>query len=332
VPDCLENYYQEAGRAGRDGERAYAVMLHGPQELNELLQQTDIRYPSEAVIKQVYVALMNHLQIAAGSGEGMQAELDMSVFAAAFKLNILTATYAIKVLEQESVLWYNEVFFKPSTVVFSTNKQELAEFEQLHPELEPIIKGLLRSYEGIFDHPATVYESQLAKFIRSEKEIIKKDLKKLHDCGMIVYHAQKEKPQLTLLQNRMYLDNYSLDTRNYLTRKKNYEERVEAMIQYAKNEKACRSKMIAAYFNDVAVKDCGICDNCLRQKTKTVSVSEFEIISGHILKLAATSPVSIPEIWTALSDHKKEMIWEVIRFLQAEKKISADQAGKLSAT
>ncbi|TSA42991.1 MAG: RecQ family ATP-dependent DNA helicase [Chitinophagaceae bacterium] len=332
VPDCLENYYQEAGRAGRDGERAYAVMLHGPQELNELLQQTDIRYPSEALIKQVYVALMNHLQIAAGSGEGMQAELDMGVFAAAFKLNILTATYAIKVLEQESVLWYNEVFFKPSTVVFSTNKQELAEFEHVHPELEPLIKGLLRSYEGIFDHPATVYESQLAKFIRTEKEMIKKDLKKLHDRGMIVYHAQKEKPQLTLLQNRMYLDNYSLDTRNYLKRKKNYEERVEAMIQYAKNETACRSKIIAAYFNDVAVDNCGICDNCIRQKTKAVSLSEFEIISGHILKLAKTSPVSVPEIWAELPDHKKETIWEVIHYLQAEKKISADQTGKLSVS
>ena len=330
VPDCLENYYQEAGRAGRDGKRAYAVLLYNNKELENLQQQSSIRFPSEEEIKQVYIAIMNHLQIPAGSGEGMSYDFDIATFSTAFKLNILTATYAIKALEQEDIISFNEVFFKPSTVVFTTNREDLNDFENQNPQMEPLLKGLLRSYEGIFDFPATVYESKLAKFIQVDVEHLKKDLKKLNDNGIISYSAQKDKPQITLLQNRMYTDNYVINTSGYHQRRKNFEERVNAMIGYINKTTGCRSVHIANYFSEVKINACAICDNCINEKVIYISTEEFNNISLQITELTKLSPVTMNEILVSLKGIKKEKIWRVVNYLQAEKKILADREGNLT--
>jgi len=329
IPDCLENYYQEAGRAGRDGKRAYAVLLYNNKEIENLQEQSGIRFPVEEEIRQVYIAVMNHLQIPAGSGEGSSYDFDLSVFSTAFKINILTATYAIKALEQEDIISFNEVFFKPSTVVFTTNREELTDFEKQYPALEPLLKGLLRSYEGIFDFPATVYESRLAKFVQSDLTDLKKDLKKLDEYGIISYSMQKDKPQLTLLQNRMYNDNYKINTVDYLKRKQNFEERVNAMIGYVKKSTGCRSQHIAAYFTDAKINACGICDNCINEKVIYISTDEFNSISNQVINLVKEAYISVEEILQSLKPLKKEKIWKVIEYLQAEEKIKTDKDGRL---
>ncbi len=330
VPDCLENYYQEAGRAGRDGKRAYAVLLYNMKEIQNLQEQSDIRFPEEATIKQVYIGLMNHLQVAAGSGEGLSYDFDISVFSNAFKLNILTATYAIKALEQEDVISFNEVFFKPSTVVFTTNREELSDFEKQQSALEPLIKGLLRSYEGIFDYPAIVYETQLAKFIQSDVSSVKANLQKLNNYGIIGYDAQKETPQITLLQNRMYNDNYQVNTVDYLKRKQNFEDRVHAMISYIQQQHGCRSQYIAGYFTPVKINACGICDNCINEKALHISTEEFNTITTQIMDCTKDQPRSVEEILLHLKTIKKVKTWKVINYLLAEEKIKTDRDGKLS--
>jgi ATP-dependent DNA helicase RecQ len=329
VPDCLENYYQEAGRAGRDGKRAYAVLLYNNKEIEKLQEQSAIRFPKEEEIKQVYIAIMNYLQVAAGSGEGMSYDFDIAAFAETFKINILTATYAIKALEQEDVISFNEVFFKPSTVVFTTNREELTDFENQNPALEPLLKGLLRSYEGIFDFPATVYESKLAKFIQVDIESLKRDLKKLNGYGIISYSAQKDKAQIMLLQNRMYNDNYQVNMVDHLKRKQNFEERVNAMIGYIKRSTGCRSQHIAGYFTDVKINPCGICDNCINEKVVHISTEEFNKITNQLIDCIKDMPTSIEHILATLKGTKKENIWQVINYLLAEGKIRSDKDGKL---
>jgi len=331
VPDCIENYYQEAGRAGRDGKRAYAVLLYSDRELEDLKQQSALRFPNETELKNIYTAVMNHLQIAAGTGEGLSFDFDIAAFTSAFKLNALTATYAIKALEQEGLFSFNEVFFKPSTVVFTTNREELEEFEKNHPALEAICKGLLRSYEGIFDFPATVYETQLAKFLRTETDTVKSDLKKLHEHGIINYASQKEKPQLTLLLNRMYADNYSINAAGYLKRKQNFEQRVAAIIAYVKKETGCRSRMISDYFSASSIATCGICDNCIREKAVYLSIEEFENIAEKVFQLTGKGGIPVKDMLIQLSGIKKEKIWKVIDYLQAEKKLLVNKEGEIKS-
>ena len=332
VPDCIENYYQEAGRAGRDGKRAYAVLLYNNREVNDMQLQSDIRYPDRATIKQVYIAVMNYLQVAAGTGEGNSFDFDIASFSAAFKINILTATYAIKTLEQEDLLRFNEVFFKPSTLVFNTDRQQLEDFEKQFPPFENLIKGLLRSYEGIFDYPATIYETQLAQFIRKNLDVVKRELQALQQYGIVKYDAQKDSPQLSLVVNRMYADSFLINLDNYIERKKNFERRIKAISECIVNTLSCRSQIIGNYFNDLAIKPCGICDNCIHLQSLHIGKEEFEQITRHIFEWTAAHSTGIKELLESSKQFKKEKIWKVIDYLQSEGMITVSREGNIRST
>lgn len=329
VPDCLENYYQEAGRAGRDGKRAYAVLLYNERELYDLQQQSAIRFPDKEVIRKLYTDIMNHLQVPAGSGEGVSYDFDLAVFSQAFKTDALTAMYGIKALEQEGIFVFSDSFFKPSTVVFTCAKEALNDLEVQQPLLDGMVKALLRSYEGVFDFPAPVNESSLAAFTKQTKDNVIRQLLQLHSFGIIAYQPQKDKPQLTLLQNRMYADSYIVNLENYLLRKSLFEERVKAMCSFAGNSMECRSKQIASYFNAPVEKSCGICDNCINQKEIKIDKAEFEEIASHIAQRVAGGSISLADLIGQFSTTKKEKYWKVLDYLQAEQKIILNKEGKL---
>jgi ATP-dependent DNA helicase RecQ len=327
VPDCLENYYQEAGRAGRDGKTSYAVLLYDDEDITELGGMAEIRYPSLNDIRNVYQGIANYLQIPSDSGAGNYYDFDLNDFIKKFKLKSHTAVYCLKALEQEGWLSFNEQVFLPSQVKFTTSRRALEEFEKTHIQLDPAIKALLRAYEGIFDFPCTISELVLAQLMKKDKAEVKNDLAQLHKFEIIEYKPQKDTPQIYLLQPRIKTEDLYMDMAAYLKRKENFKKRTAKIISYVNETISCRSQLIGLYFGDDKMKKCGICDNCLRQKSIVVSKDEFEKISLQIKSALEAQALPSKELLENLGTIKKEKAWKVIEFLQAENEIVMNEAG-----
>jgi ATP-dependent DNA helicase RecQ len=328
IPDCLENYYQEAGRAGRDGKKAYAVLLYEDKDI-ELENLSAVRFPETEEVKIIYQCLVNYLQIAAGSGEMEWTDFDLNDFVKNFKLNIHTATYALKTLEQEGLLSYAEQIFLPAKLVFTAGKERLQEFEQQHPELDPLIKALLRNYGGIFDIECFISEKQLVTFIHSDLHEIKEQLLQLHRFGIVQYTPQKDKPQLQFLQGRPAAEQLFINPANRLHRKQEFEKRVAAMVSYAKETATCRSKIIGIYFGDTESDTCGICDVCLWKKGNEISRDDFEQIYAYLKKYTGTEGAEIKPLLSKLGSKQKEKYMKVIDYLTAEEKAVLNKDGRL---
>src|SRR5579871_4485790 len=283
VPDCLENYYQEAGRAGRDEKKSYAVLLFTNKELTGLKLLPDVHFPAMEKIREVYQSVVNYLQIPSGIGEGNYYDFDITDFVKKFKWDTQLVVYTLKALEQEELLSFNEQVFLPSQIVFSTNKSMLYDFENNNPQLEPLIKILLRTYSGIFDQLVFIQEKTISFLLKRDLIEVISDLKKLHRFGIIQYVPQKDSPQLYFIQNRIKAEDLRINQVNYQKRKMQYERRITSFLDYVKAETQCRSQFIANYFGDGNAKPCGVCDNCLRQKNISLTEDELDKIHRHII-------------------------------------------------
>ncbi|MEO6134471.1 MAG: helicase-related protein, partial [Ginsengibacter sp.] len=330
VPDALENYYQEAGRAGRDGNKSYAVLLYNDTEINDLKKQADIRFPLKEMIRKVYGALCNYLQLASGTGEGLSFDFDINTFVKNFKLEAFVVNNVLKILEQEELISYSEQFFSPSTVGFTISKKDLEIFEDTYPEYTDLIKGLLRSYEGIFDFSVSINENKLSRFISIPPQKLFELFRELDGRGIISYIPQKEKPQILFLQNRINANDLIINEKNITKRKRAFEERLNAMIAFVENKTRCRSQMIGAYFNDNKLARCGVCDNCINLKKTTISDEEFHSISLEIKKTVAQDPLDLTSLKNQLSAFKQTQILKVLDFLQDENIVTVSQEGLIS--
>ncbi len=330
VPDCLENYYQEAGRAGRDGKKAFAVLLYHPNDVIQLQELPDKKFPTVTTIQSIYQSLADFFQLPVGAGEGSYFDFDLKQFTENFKLETTTVINTLKVLEQEGHISFAESIFLPSQVMFITDKEALYGFETAQPQLEHLIKTLLRTYEGIFDNRVSIFESSLAKVMRTEINLIHQQLKELAAYGIIEYLPKKESPQIHYLLNRAPAKYLHIDHDAYHARKANYTSRVQDMIRYISDTNTCRSVFIGNYFGDTQLLPCGICDHCLDKKKKELSNSDFSAIEKNIKSKLINSPQSIDQLIAQLPSVSREKIWTVLDFLQTEGELMITEEGKVS--
>lgn len=326
-PDCMEHYYQEAGRAGRDGKNAYAVLLYDERDLLDMEDLPRQRFPEPDAIRHVYQALANYLQLPSGEGQGQYFAFDLADFVKKFKLQTYSVIYALKTLEQEGWLSFNEQVFLSATVQFTTDRERLEQLEQEEPHLSQLAKTLLRTYEGIFDNPVAISEKLLAGLTRSDPHTVTAQLLRLHLLGVVLFQPQKDDPQLYFIRNRIRAEELQIDGKAYMERKKQLTERIASMTGFIRDNRKCRSKSIGAYFGDDRLGDCGICDNCLNAKATEMSGEEFEKIRMLIEQKLSSGPLHADALLALLAPVKKEKAWKVIDHLQAEQYITTDNRG-----
>lgn len=329
MPDCIENYYQEAGRAGRDGQKSYAVLLVQPGETSALREQVDIRYPGPAKIREVYQAIANYLQLPAGSGEGKYFDFETGDFSRKFNLPPYETMYVLKTLEQEGYMRFNDQVFIASQVQFVCNKETLYQFEKENPQLEPVITLMLRTYEGIFDRPVNIYERQLAGWLKIHPDELVQQLYTLRGFLIIDYLPQKDNPQLYMLQPRMIAADLYINEEKYGQQKNTFAQRIEDFIRYTSTTDQCRSQFIGQYFGDEEISSCGVCDNCLQAKKQSLNQTGFEAIRLRIEEKLRKGSCSTGDLMRAAGEDAEQVL-QVLRFMQDEQRIKITSTGLVS--
>lgn len=266
LPAGLEAYFQEAGRAGRDGKTAYAICLINENDRGALRERVESQIPNKQDVLQVYRALVNFYQMAAGSSHLDNLPFDLKAFAKRYGLLASKTLHCLKVLEYEERITLSDAVYNPSKVQFLQNTKELYSFEIGHAKFEPIIRVLLRSYEGLFDHPVRIDELAVARRIKSNYGEVRKMLEHLAEMKVIGYQPHTDLPFITFPSERPRVDQLSLDEARLHKHKQRLEDKMTAVLRYTENNVICRSRQLVAYFDDYSAKDCGLCDVCLAKK------------------------------------------------------------------
>lgn len=324
APESLEAYYQEAGRGGRDEQKAYGVLLYHPSELDRMLEMLPLQFPGQEQVRVIYQALVNYLQVPIGSAEGVYYDFDINDFVQKFELNITLAYSALRILEHEGVLQLSESVFMPSMVEFVVNRQTLFTFDDTQPAFSALIQTLLRTYEGVFDNPVPVYERQLMRIMRVKELQVVQGLQQLQQRGIIRYKQRKSVPQLCFVQERISSQLLRIDADKVKERMKAYQDRLNAMLDYVKNNDRCRTQVIVQYFGEKDAKPCGICDVCIAQKKRPV---DFKAVSAEILSKLTLVPLEWKALQEQLVDVDEKDLQEVLQYLIHEEVIIRDERG-----
>jgi ATP-dependent DNA helicase RecQ len=329
LPDTLEAYYQEAGRAGRDGLRSFAVVLYQDADGTNLRTKTEQSQPSIEFLSKVYQALSNHYQLAIGSAEGESFDFDPVDFADRFKFNPVELYNGLKKLEEEGLIQFNESFYSPSRLHFELDHQKLYEFQVANAQFDPIIKMLLRLYGGeLFSNYMKISEPILAKGLKiSSREVIA-TLKHLHDLNAISYMPVKDKPQVTFIMPRQDASRLPVDRQRIESRKKLIVGKAEAVVAFMENTFRCRMQLVQEYFNEVTESECGICDICIEKRKKS-NLKDYDELKEEVVNVLKLKSYSVEDLQNHIAPTDKELFVDVVRDLVDEGTLVYDNIWKL---
>lgn len=277
LPDTLEAYYQEAGRAGRDGKKSYAVLVFDEADVIDAEANHNLSFPALDFIRNVYNALINYCQLVPGTGKDLVFDFDISDFAKTYNFKPILAFNSLKFIEREGYISLNDAMYSSSRFVFAASKSDLYRFQVENPAFDELIKTMQRSYGGSFTEPVPINESELSARLNTPEKVVKEMLQKLHNLEMIAYFPLSGKPQLTFISEAVKAADLSISPENYRERKNLADERMRALLSYAYETNICRSKYLISYFEQ-DVKNCGVCDVCLDESNKTLREKDYNRI------------------------------------------------------
>jgi ATP-dependent DNA helicase RecQ len=330
LPDCMEAYFQEAGRGGRDEKRSYAVTLFNQADLSKLKENLEKEYPPVDRIKEIYQSLGNYFQLPVGSGKDQSFDFEIYTFCRNYSYNPVITYNALRFLEREGYILMNESLETPSRIHFEADREGIYRYQVENKTLDLFIKLLLRSYSGVFTEFVQVNETELARRAGLKEAEVVLNLEKLHKEGILSYARRPGKPQIIYPIERLDLKNLRITPENYHERKRAAMIRMEAMLDYITSDEHCRSQMLLEYFGETGAPRCGRCDICLERNKMDLNEMEFNQIRLKVRELLQQRAMTLPELVFEAGSYGEAHLLLVIRWLEDKGAITRDEQMRYS--
>jgi len=329
LPENPESYYQEAGRAGRDGVRSFAVILFQDADITNLQVKVEQAQPPLSYLKVLYQSLANYYQLATGSAEGESFDFDIHDFCERFRLNGIEVFNGLKKLEEEGLLQFNESFYSPSTLHVNVDATKLYEIQVANARFDPLIKMMLRLYGGeMFSSFVRIDEGVLAKALKILRAEVVDMLNHLQELRVLVYSPVRDKPQVTYILPRQDADNLPVDHKRLEMRRSLVMNKMKAMTAFVENSFRCRMQFIQDYFGEHTEETCGICDVCIEKRRKD-NVKAYGKLREEVLAVMKGNVLSVEQLEKQIEPGDRELFVDVVRELVDEGLLVYDDVWRL---